>query len=65
MGIASQRQQRPGLRRRWPFPRRLTTLLTSISGTNKGYHIKADNEDAIRAAFERVASMMGGTNEAL
>ena len=36
-----------------------------LSGSNKGYHLKADNAEAIRAAFARVASMMGGMNEAL
>ena len=50
----------------WPTWRANARMLSSeLQGTNKGYHLTADNEQAIRAAFERVASMMGGMNEAL
>ena len=50
----------------WPTWRANARMLTAeLQGSNKGYHLKADNEEAIRAAFERVASMMGGMNEAL
>ena len=50
----------------WPTWRANASMLTGqLSGSNKGYHLKADNAEAIRAAFARVASMMGGMNEAL
>lgn len=50
----------------WPtFRSNAKMLVEQLSGSNKGYHLKADNENAIREAFARVASMMGGMNEAL
>lgn len=50
----------------WPtFRSNAQMLVEELSGSNKGYHLKADNEDAIREAFAQVASMMGGMNEAL
>jgi len=50
----------------WPtFRSNAQMLVGQLSGSNKGYHLKADNEDEIREAFARVASMMGGMNETL
>ena len=54
------------LNKMWPtFRSNAKMLVEELSGSNKGYHLKADNEDAIREAFAQVASMMGGMNEAL
>ena len=50
----------------WPTWREnVATLVSGLEGSNKGYRLKADNAEAIRSAFEQVASMMGGMNEAL
>ena len=50
----------------WPTFRSNAQMLTNgLTGSNKGYLLKADNDEGIRAAFKKVASMMGGLNEAL
>ena len=47
----------------WPAPAR--DHFARRRGTPKGHLLKADNDEGIRAAFKKVAAMMGGLNEAL
>ena len=50
----------------WPTFRSNAQMLTNgLTGNNKGHLLKADNDEGIRAAFKKVAAMMGGLNEAL
>ena len=50
----------------WPTFRSNAQMLTNgLTGSNKGHLLKADNDEGIRAAFKKVAAMMGGLNEAL
>ena len=52
----------------WPTFRSNAQMLTNgldPQRSNKGHLLKADNDEGIRAAFKKVASMMGGLNEAL
>ena len=52
----------------WPTFRSNAQMLTNgldPQRSNKGHLLKADNDEGIRAAFKKVAAMMGGLNEAL
>ena len=52
----------------WPTFRSNAQMLTNgldLQRSNKGHLLKADNDEGIRAAFKKVAAMMGGLNEAL